>query len=348
MNRRNFIKMSAAGLGAIFWGKFNFTEAKNLSAKKIDFHAHAILPSYIEGLKKLKIDADFEEGFPLPKWSLENHLKFMENAKIDFTILSMATPHIYNGKENEKISCEIAREINEDFAAICKKFPDKFAFVATLPFPAVEVSIDEIKFATEKLGAVGFKVASNSDGIYLGDEILDPVFEELNKRNSLVIIHPSPAKNLPRTNVVTSKVMALFEYPADTTRAVLNFLANKTLEKFPKIKFVVPHCGSFLPYMKQRASAMFKMLSAMQILDAANVEDGLKNFYFDLAGDPMPEQMDFLLKISDLNHLVFGSDYPYVSEPILLKKKILLDSELEKRNLFQKIYVENAKNLLEV
>jgi len=44
--------------------------------KKIDFHAHAILPSYIEGLKKLKIDAQAEEGFPLPKWSVEEHLIF--------------------------------------------------------------------------------------------------------------------------------------------------------------------------------------------------------------------------------------------------------------------------------
>ena len=83
------------------------------------------MPSYIEGLKKLKIDAQAEEGFPLPKWSVEEHLKFMDDAGIYFTILSMATPHIYNGKENEKLSCEIARQINEEFAAICKKFTTK-------------------------------------------------------------------------------------------------------------------------------------------------------------------------------------------------------------------------------
>ena len=346
MNRREFLKLSTFAAMSMFLGDFKLVEAKNFSAKKIDFHAHAMLNSYVEGLKKLGIDAQAEEGFPLPKWSVESHLKFMEDAGIDFTILSMPTPHIYNGEKNEKLSCEVARQINEETAALCKKYPDKFGFVAVLPMPAVEGSINEIKYAMEKLGALGVKVASNSDGVYWGDEILNPIFEELNKRKSLVIMHPSPARTLPREKVITGKVMALFEYPADTTRAVLNLLANGTLEKFSKIKLVVPHCGSFLPYMKQRAGAMFQMLASMKMMPPTDISSGLQNLYFDLAGDPMPEEMDILLKIVNINQLVYGSDFPYVLAPILLKKKSALDAELAQRNLTEKIYINNAKNLL--
>ncbi len=346
MNRREFLKLSTFAAMSMFLGDFKLVEAKNFSAKKIDFHAHAMLNSYVEGLKKLGIDAQAEEGFPLPKWSVESHLKFMEDAGIDFTILSMPTPHIYNGAKNEKLSCEVARQINEETAALCKKYPDKFGFVAVLPMPAVEGSINEIKYSMEKLGALGVKVASNSDGVYLGNEILNPIFEELNKRNSLVIMHPSPARTLPREKVITGKVMALFEYPADTTRAVLNLLANGTLEKFSKIKLVVPHCGSFLPYMKQRAGAMFHMLASMKMMPPTDISSGLQNLYFDLAGDPMPEEMDILLKIVNVNQLVYGSDFPYVLAPILLKKKSALDAELAQRNLTEKIYIDNAKNLL--
>ena len=90
---------------------------------KIDFHAHAILPTYVDALKILKIDAKAEEGFPLPAWNVENHLQFMQNANIDFTILSMATHHI-----PDKAT---VREINEELAAICNRFPEKFAFVAS-------------------------------------------------------------------------------------------------------------------------------------------------------------------------------------------------------------------------
>ena len=325
-------------------GNFEVVKA---AGKKIDFHAHAILPAYVEGLKKLGIDARAEEGFPLPKWSVEEHLKFMDAAGVDFTVLSMATPHIYNGDDKEKISREVAREINLEFASICRHYPDKFGFVATIPMPSVEGSIAEIKFAMENLGALGVKVASNSDGVYLGDEGLEPIFKELNSRKALVIMHPSPAQKLPREGVVTGNVMALYEYPADTTRAVLNLLAKGTLEKFPEIKFVVPHCGAFLPYMKQRAGAMFQMLASMNLMPPADISSGLKSLYFDLAGDPMPEEMDLLLKITDENHLIYGSDYPYVPAQVWLKKKAALDVELDKRRWTEKIYSDNAKILLE-
>ena len=92
MKRREFLKIAGVAAMSILLGDFKMVAANNFS--RIDFHAHAILPSYIEGLKKLKIDALAEEGFPLPKWSVENHLKFMDDAGIDFTILSMPTPHI--------------------------------------------------------------------------------------------------------------------------------------------------------------------------------------------------------------------------------------------------------------
>ena len=73
--------------------------------------------------------------------------------------------------------------------------------------------------------------------------------------------------------------------------------------------------------MKQRAGAMFQMLAAMKIMDTVDVTAELKNLYFDLAGDPMPEQMEILLKITDVDHLLYGSDYPYVPAQIWLNKK---------------------------
>ena len=349
MKRRSFIRLIGLGVAAVAFGGYEaFEVGESFTKNKVDFHAHAIVPSYVDGLKRLGIDAQEIEGFPLPNWTVDEHLKFMDDAGLDYTILSMPTPHIYNGDAQELLACDVARQINIELAKICSFNPDRFGFVATLPMPGVNGSIDEIEHSISKLGALGVKVASNSDGVYLGDELLDPIFEELNARHALVIIHPSPAQKLPRAGVVTGKVMALYEYPADTTRAVLNMIANGTLEKFPNIKFVVPHCGSFLPYMKQRANAMFKMLAGMKMMDAVDVEAGLKKFYFDLAGDPMPEEMDMLLKITDEDHLVYGSDFPYVPAKILLGKKKILDEELDKRDLTKKIYCDNAQKVLDL
>lgn len=110
MNRREFLKLSGAGFLAMTFGGLNMSTDAAEKFLRIDFHAHAIFPSYIDALKRLNIDATEVKGFPLPKWSVENHLQFMSDAGIDFTVLSMATPHISD--------CKSARAINEDFAQL--------------------------------------------------------------------------------------------------------------------------------------------------------------------------------------------------------------------------------------
>ncbi|MBQ7516323.1 MAG: amidohydrolase [Schwartzia sp.] len=349
MERREFLKLGFMGALSAWLGHFPArAEAAGAglfpSGRRIDFHAHAILPSYAEGLRRLGIDALAEEGFPLPKWSVEAHLQFMADAGIDYSVLSMPTPHTYNC--DAALARAVTRQVNEKYAALCRAYPDKFGFVAALPLPDVEGAIAEIAYAMDNLGALGVKVASNSDGVYLGDDRFDPVFAEMDRRGALVILHPSPARQLPREGVVTGGVMALYEYPADTTRAVLNLLANGTLEKFPRIRLVVPHCGSFLPYMKSRSSGMFKLLASMGRMQPVDLAAGLKNLWFDLAGDPAPDQMEMLLRITDAGHIVYGSDYPYVLAPILLKRKEALDIDLARRGWTSQVYAENAKKLL--
>lgn len=39
----------------------------------------------------------------------------------------------------------------------------------------------------------GFVLFTNSNGVYLGDPVLEPVFEELERRKSVVYVHPSPS-----------------------------------------------------------------------------------------------------------------------------------------------------------
>lgn len=357
MNRREFLKLFGAGTLSMLAGE-SVASAKGENKRmdgtntvidfpterKIDFHCHAILPSYIRGMERLGIDSAAEEGYPLPKWTLEEHLKFMAEAHIDYSVISMPTPHIYRG--NESLSAQVAREINEDMAKLCRDNSDKFGFAATLPTPCVKSSLEEIRYAMDELGALGVKVPSNSYGVYLGDKSMDEIFAELNRRKALVILHTSPAREVPREHTITGRVMALYEYPTDTTRALLNLLANGTLERFPNIRLVAPHTGSFLPYMKSRANAMFQLLAARGMMQPTNIEKSIGKLYFDLAGDPMPDEMDMLLKITDKEHIVYGSDYPYVLPSILLKKKDALDKELTKRNQMKQVYADNAKMLL--
>ena len=79
------------------------------------------------------LDPVAEEGVPLPAWSVENHLKFMADAGIDYSILSLPTPHVFKGEASR--SRRVVRAINEEMAELCRRFTDQFGFVAALPLP---------------------------------------------------------------------------------------------------------------------------------------------------------------------------------------------------------------------
>ena len=138
--------------------------------------------------------------------------------------------------------------MNEVAAEVKREYPGRFLFCATLPLPDVDAAIREAVYALDTLGADGVKLATNSRGQYLGDEALDPLMEVLNERHALIIIHPHRPTPYPEKIIATTP-LAMYEYPAETTRAVVNMLSRNVLLRYPNLKVVVPHCGSDYPYL---------------------------------------------------------------------------------------------------
>ena len=309
----------------------------------VDFHAHPVTDSFRQAMTALGIDPIEDDGFPLPKWSAEEHLAFMAAAGIDYTILSAPVPHIYNG-DGEKARAA-ARQINENTAQIVRQYPDRFGFAGLVPLPDVAGALAETAYALDTLGASGVKVATNMGGVYLGDPIFDPVMEEWDRRKALVIIHPCRARKRPE-NVITGTVAAIYEYPADTTRAVLNMIANRIMTRFPDIRWVVPHCGSFLPYMLQRFTGVSGILASMGMMETVDVKAEFERMYFDIAGDPEPTQLNMLRMVAADERIVYGSDYPHSPAKVLLAKKTHFDGNKEYGGFREKIYSENAARLL--
>lgn len=286
--------------------------------KAIDFHTHPVVPTFRRALEELAIDPVQDDGFPLPDWSEEMHLQFMECVGIAHSVLSLPSPHIYNGDTVKSVAA--ARAINEAMSRITRRHPEKFSFMACLPLPAIEPALAEISFAMDELGALGVKVPTNSYGVYLGAPALDGVMEELNRRHALVIIHPNRGA-LPEKRLVVQTVAALYDYPVETTKAVLNMVAHNIMIRYPHIRFVVPHCGSFLPYMASRMDGISAILTSLGMMEPVDVYANLKNVYYDIAGDPEPHQLDMLLCIAREGHILFGSDFPHAPAKAIIKKK---------------------------
>ena len=310
----------------------------------IDVHAHIVIPEYVEVLRAH--GAELEETFPLPEWDAERHIAFMDSADIRTAVLVMPVPQPYYGDAEESAQC--IRRVNEVSARVKQQYSGRFKFCAALPLPDVDAAIREAVYALDTLKADGVKLATNSRGQYLGDKALDPLMEVLNERHAVIIIHPHRSTPYPE-GIVATTPLAMYEYPAETTRAVVNMLARNVLVRYPNLKVVVPHCGSFLPLALPRMKSILPAMMKQGYMQPIDWGGNLSRLYFDLAGSPTLEVLRSLLTITTPDHILYGSDYPYLPDAVLkdnlqrLRQTLASDKELS--GYVDMLLWKNAENL---
>jgi predicted TIM-barrel fold metal-dependent hydrolase len=272
----------------------------------IDVHAHHLPDFYRQAL----VDHGHAQpdGFPhIPEWSAEEHVAAMDRLGIATSLLSISSPGVHLGDGAD--APDLARAVNEAGRRAAVDHPGRFGLLASLPLPDVDAAMAEIGHCCEHLGVDGFALLTNVDGTYLGDDSFRPVFRELDRREARVFIHPTSPPCWAHTSLGRPRPM--IEFLFDTTRAVVDLVLNGTVATNPGIEFVIPHAGATLPMVADRVS-VFSML--LDVDPGVDVLRDLARLHFDLAGYPLPRQLGALLALTTLEHLHYGSDYPFTPE----------------------------------
>ena len=306
----------------------------------IDVHSHIITPEFVSSLENEGRLMD--EEFPLPKYNVENHLRWMDEAGVETSVLTLAAP--------QPSSAKVVRQTNETAARIKKEHPERFLFCAALPLPDVSKAIEEVKYALDVLKADGIKLATNVNGQYLGAPELDTLFSVLNERKAVVILHPHRPEPVNK-QVMQQTPLAMQEYLSETTRAVSNMISRNVLARYNNIKVIVPHCGAYLPLAIPRMKSLTPVMQANKMVGEIDYEANLRTLYYDLAGAHSPEVIRMLLTITTPDHLLYGSDYPYVAPQVLTQSLARMKDYLSKgpdlAPFKDMILWKNAKWLLE-
>ena len=259
----------------------------------------------------------------------------MDEAGVQTSVLTLAAP--------QPSSAEVVRKTNEAAARIKKEHPGRFLFCAALPLPDVSKAIEEVKYALDVLKADGIKLATNVNGQYLGAPELDTLFSVLNERKAVVILHPH------RPEPVNKQVMQ--QTPLAMQEAVSNMISRNVLARYNNIKVIVPHCGAYLPLAIPRMKSLTPVMQTNKMVGEIDYEANLRTLYYDLAGAHSPEVIRMLLTITTPDHLLYGSDYPYVVPQVLTQSlarmKDYLSKEPDLTPFKEMILWKNAKWLFE-
>jgi len=276
---------------------------------KIDVHAHVFPAAYLDLLDEaggaecgtaaargLRADSTGED--------LALRIAMMDSAGVNLQILSVTpqSPHLRDAAR----ATEAARVINDAYAEIVRKGRGRFAAFAALPLPHVGESIRELRRALDDLGMLGVAVTTAIQGMPLASAAFDDLFAELNRRESILFVHPvGTAAGAPA--IAAANLTWPLGAPVEDTLCFLQLLQARVPERFPRIKFIVAHLGGCLPLLPKRLD-----VQAPWFMPAGShlPSNSIRSFWFDTVGGH-PPALRCACETIGADRLLLGSDVPY-------------------------------------
>ncbi|MFD0374540.1 amidohydrolase family protein [Streptomyces sp. NPDC127112] len=281
---------------------------------KIDVHHHFLPDFYRQAL----IDNGHSRPdgiWGIPGWDETSALRMLDEAGIAKAYLSISSPGVHFG--DAAAARVLARRVNEEAARLARAHPGRFGFFASTPLPDIDGALAEIAYAFDELGADGVVFETNFDGLYLGNEQLEPVHAELGRRNAVLFLHPtSPAAPCTGHAPALPYPRPMLEFLFDTTRTVTDMVLSGVLERHPGLRVIVPHAGAVLPAVASRVDVIGARTVGKE--HQQPMRNALRTLHFDLAGMPLPEMLPALLNVADPARLHYGSDWPFTPLPEVL------------------------------
>jgi len=265
----------------------------------IDIHSHAVL--------------HVGQGPPLdllPDWSVERTLSLMDEHGIAACIISV--PDAANHMEGQK-ACEIARRVNETLAEIVVRHPSRFGAMATLPGRNIDGTLMEMAYALDVLRLDGVATSTSINDVYLGEQIFDPWFDEMNRRAVSLFIHPMNARASRPLDLGLN--VAILEFMFDTTRILTNMVLSGNKKRFSNIKMISAHAGGTIPFLVNRIQILethFGPGRDRAPLSAGEIRESLASFYYDLTCSTSIAQLGALLELVPVSQLLMGFDIPFM------------------------------------
>ncbi|MFQ5682661.1 MAG: amidohydrolase family protein [Candidatus Binatia bacterium] len=299
----------------------------------IDFQSHVFPRRYVEELKRIDGNVVLEPRDPQSGMTYfydkeikcrintatfqgqdpDRRIEHMDRLGIDIQVISLPAPGADRFPPEDAIP--LARIANDAVAELCRRHPDRFIGLATLPTSSIKDSLAELERAVHELGLRGFGCYTNLNGKPLDREELFPIYEKLADLKLPVYLHPTAPLATEAVGLDIMPVL-IYGWAFDSTVAMIRLVYGRVLERFPEIDFVVADVGGVVSFFAQRATHIYRGRTE-EIRERYGLKesplDSLKRFYVDTADHPA-STLRSVVDFFGPDHLVFATNYPYGPE----------------------------------
>jgi aminocarboxymuconate-semialdehyde decarboxylase len=287
----------------------------------IDVHNHFYPPAYLDALRAgpsaVRVTTG-AGGDPLLHYpgdynvAVRGHRdiayreEVLEREGVDTQVLTLTTPGTH--VETPARAVELARLVNDAFAAIVTERSPRFAALATLPLNDPRASAAELRRAVEELGFPGAMVFSNVNGVALADERFRPLWEVADALGAVVYIHPTAPVGVEAMK--EHWLMPLVGFLMDTTLAAAHLVFAGVGERYPRIRWVLGHLGGAIPYLAERLDRGYEAFRECREHTARRPSETLKTWYYDTVNFD-PRALKLAVDFAGPSQILAGSDYPH-------------------------------------
>jgi predicted TIM-barrel fold metal-dependent hydrolase len=263
----------------------------------IDVHAHYYPARYLDLIGRP--DLPPRAAAELARQSIGERLDLLDRAGIDTQILSVSQAQPY--LPDSRAAAAAATLANDLYADLCQAHPGRFYAFAALPLPHIGESLAELTRTAGSPSVVGVTLGASVAGRQLDDPVFEPLFAELDQRGSVVFLHPVGQDDTPW--LAGHNLAWLAGAPFEDTAAALRLILAGVTDRYPRIRFIVPHLGGTIPFLLARVTRK----------STAEITGGLRGMYYDTVSGS-PDALTSACRAFGADRLLFGTDYPYCNE----------------------------------
>ncbi|MFE7778651.1 amidohydrolase family protein [Streptomyces sp. NPDC057445] len=292
---------------------------------RTDVHAHLWSEGYLRLLESYgREDTATQRGLGAGDSPAELDARFSMNdaAGIDHQILSVSpqTPCF----PAEKQSVTAAREANDLYAEVVRKWPTRFSAFAALPLPHLDASLEELARALDELGMVGAGLTTSVLGRSLGDPAFRPIFEELDHRGAVLSIHPA-GQDAGSPLIAENRMRWMVGAPVEDTICAMHLILEGIPSRFPRLRIVHSHLGGALPMLLPRADEHVQW-EAPDVIEMPTV--AARAMYYDTVAHGHEAALRAAAESYGADQLMLGTDFPYQTGGALRRAVVFIEDTL--------------------
>ena len=289
----------------------------------IDVHTHFFPPGYLEALCRdpdpyaIDRDADGRTILTLhgarivtmthEMTSPEDRLRDMDRQGVDLQIVSVTIPNVEFGPPPRRLG--LTRMANDGLIDLTRRFPRRFAALASVPLANPEAAVRELDRAVLDPGIVGVILGSNVGGRYLDDPAFFPLLERAQALRMPVLVHPMPPAEADAT--FARGLVPLLGFVFNTSVSVARMVLAGVFERLPELAVILGHLGGTLPYLMQRLDNGYRAYPETRSDIPHPPSHYLRRLYYDTVSFSVPS-LRCALEAVGPGQIVMGTDYPHV------------------------------------